>query len=70
MLRALQQRLRGNAAYVSASASRSWPTFGIFPLINTSRIETQLRGTNGSNVATWATADDDDVKLFAHPNAP
>jgi hypothetical protein len=39
------------------------------PLINTRHLKAQLGRTNGRNVATGASANDDDVELFTHENS-
>ena len=66
MLGRLQQRFGRDATHVGTGAARGWATFFVFPLVDTRDVETQLGCTDGSNVATGTTTDDDDVKLFAH----
>ena len=66
VLRRLQQSLGGNAAHVGAGATGRGATLGVFPFVDTGHLETQLGGTNGSDVATRAPADDDDVELIGH----
>jgi hypothetical protein len=62
----LQQRLAWDATHIGASAAQGWAAFGVFPLVNTGHVHTQLGCTNGGNVAARTTTDDDDVELFAH----
>ena len=66
MLAGLQQGLGGNAADVGASAAGCGATGRVFPLVDTGHVEAQLGRTNGRDIAAWAAADDDDVKIFAH----
>jgi hypothetical protein len=66
VLARLQQGLGRDATHVGAGAAGRWATGGVFPFIDTSDLETKLGCTDGGNVATGATADDNDVELFAH----
>ena len=66
MLGRLQQSLGRNTAHIGASATQSRPTLGVFPLVNTSHVKTQLRSPNSRNITTRAAADNDDIKLFRH----
>jgi CBS domain-containing protein len=64
MLRRLQQCFRRNTAHIGAGAAGRRAAGCIFPLVNTSDLETELGRTDGCDVTTGATANDDDVKLF------
>ena len=66
MLGRLQERLARNAADVGAGTARCRTARGVLPLINAGNPHTQLRRTNGSDIAAGAGADDDHIKLLAH----
>jgi hypothetical protein len=62
----LQQRFGGDATHVGTSAAGRWATGCVFPLVDTSDLETELCSADGCDVATRATANNDDVELFTH----
>ena len=66
VLAGLQQGFARDAAHVGAGAAQGGPAFGVFPFVDARSTETQLRGADGGHITTRATADDDDIKVFAH----
>ena len=66
VFRRFQQRLGRDATHIGAGAARSSAARSVLPLVDTGDVETQLCSADGGNVATRATANDDDIKLLAH----
>jgi hypothetical protein len=66
VLAGLQQSFGGDATHVGTCAAGRWATGCVFPFVDAGDLETELGSANGRDVATGATADDNDVKLFAH----
>jgi len=69
MLRGLQHRLGGDATHVRAGATRCWTTLPVLPGINAGNGLAQLGGTNGSDVATWARTNHNNIKFIRHEDS-
>src|SRR5690606_19388682 len=66
MFRRLQQRLGGNAPDVGAGPARRGLAIGGAPCVDACDRHTQLSCANGSDIATGAGTDNDEVELFSH----
>ena len=73
VLGGLQQRLRGNTAYVGTGATQCRLIRSVLPFINTGGLETQLRSANRRHITARAATNNHYVKLFhvflSSPNA-
>ena len=58
----MQKSLGGNAANVQASTAQS------ATLLNTGRLQSELSSLDGSDVATRASADDNNIEPRSHQN--
>ncbi len=60
----LQQRLGGDAAHVGAGAAGCGAALVVLPFVDTGHVHAQLGSADGRDVATRASADDDDIELL------
>jgi hypothetical protein len=71
-MRGVQQRFRRDATDVQTGPAKTRFALGIGIGIRftTGDIETELCGSNGGNIATWTTTDNENVKLLGHDKFP
>ena len=71
-VRGVQQGFRRDATNVQTGSAKTrfalWICIGI--RFTTGDIETELRGSNGRNIATWTSTDNKNVKLLGHDKFP
>ncbi len=62
----IQQGLGGDTTHIQAGTTQCGLVLLVDTFLDTGRVETQLRTTDGSHITAGATTDDNDVVLVSH----